>query len=204
MAARAKFDRKYYDRFYGGSRDRAAYRRDEQRLGDFVCSYLKYLGQPVRRVVDIGCGLGQWREIVAKHFPRASYLGVERSEYLCAELGWVPGSAVDFAARTPFDLVVCKDTLQYLSPRAFRAAAANLARLCRGALYTSVLTTEDWREVCDRKRTDERVYLRSGDWYRRMFGRHFVNAGGGVFLSDASPALPWELEKLSGRAFRPA
>jgi SAM-dependent methyltransferase len=200
MAARARFDRKYYDRFYGDSRARAAYHREEQRLGDFVCSYLKYFGQPVRRVVDIGCGLGQWQDIVRKHFPRASYLGVEQSEYLCAELGWAPGSAVDFAARTPFDLVICKDTLQYLSPKSFEAAAANLAKLCRGALYASVLTTEDWRAVCDRKRTDERVYLRSGNWYRRVFARHFVNAGGGVFLSEESPALPWELEKLTVRA----
>ena len=100
MATRSKFDKKYYDRFYGGSSDRAAYRRDEQRLGDFVCSYLKYLGQPVRRVVDIGCGLGQWRDIVAKHFPRASYTGVERSEHLCEKLGWIRGSAAGYETVT--------------------------------------------------------------------------------------------------------
>jgi SAM-dependent methyltransferase len=199
MATRSNFDEKYYDRFYGGSRDRAAYRRDEQRLGDFVCSYLKYLEQPVRRVVDIGCGLGQWRDIVAKHFPRASYTGVERSEYLCEKLGWIRGSAVDFAARAPFDLVICKDTLQYLSPKDFRAAAANLSKLCRGALYASILTTEDWSEVCDRNRTDDRVYLRSGNWYRRILERHFINLGGGVFVSEESQALPWELEKLALR-----
>ncbi|HUF74188.1 MAG TPA: class I SAM-dependent methyltransferase [Gammaproteobacteria bacterium] len=200
MAKRARFDKKYYERFYGGARERAAYRREEQRLGDFVCAYLKYLEQPVRHVVDIGCGLGQWREIVAKHFPRASYTGVEHSAYLCDELGWTRSSAVDFTARTPFDLVICKDTLQYLSPKDFRQAVANLAKLCRGALYASVLTTEDWDAVCDRRRTDDRVYLRTGSWYRRLFERHFVNVGGGVFLSERSPALPWELEKIGARA----
>lgn len=199
MATRAKFDEKYYDRFYGSPRDRAAYRREEERLGDFVCSYLKYLGQPVRRVVDIGCGLGQWRQIIARHFPRASYTGVEQSEYLCTKFGWVHGSAVDFESPAPFDLVICKDTLQYLSPKAFRAAAANLAALCRGVIYVSVLTTEDWKDVCDRKRTDDRVYLRTGDWYRGVLDRHFTNLGGGVFLSPQSQALPWELEKLEGR-----
>lgn len=199
MAKRARFDKRYYKRFYGGARERAAYRREEQRLGDFVCAYLKYFGQPVRRVVDIGCGLGQWREIVAKHFPRASYTGVERSDYLCDELGWTRGSAVDFTARTPFDLVICKDTLQYLSPQDFRQAVANLAKLCRGALYASVLTTEDWSAVCDRRRTDDRVYLRTGSWHRRLFERHFVNVGGGVFLSERSPAMPWELEKIGAR-----
>lgn len=197
MAIRGRFDKRYYERFYGGSRERAAYRREENRLGDFVLSYLRYLGQPVRRVVDIGCGLGQWREIVARHFPQASYTGVEHSEYLCNELGWTRGSAVDFEARVPFDLVICKDTLQYLSAPELRAAIANLANLCRGALYASVLTSEDWDEVCDRRRTDDRVHLRTGNWYRRMFARHFINVGGGVFLSEESEALPWELEKLA-------
>jgi SAM-dependent methyltransferase len=200
MAKRARFDRRYYDRFYGGPRERAAYRREEQRLGDFVCAYLRYLGQPVRRVIDIGCGLGQWREIVAKHFPWASYTGVEHSEYLCDELGWVRGSAVDFAAERPFDLVICKDTLQYLPSKAFRAAVSNLSTLCRGALYASILTTEDWRDVCDRRRTDDRVYLRSASWYRRILEPRFVNVGGGVFLSRESEAVPWELEKIGARA----
>jgi hypothetical protein len=65
MPIRKTFDRAYYSRFYGDAAARRAYRREEERLGDFVCAYLEYLGQPVRNVVDIGCGLGQWRGIVA-------------------------------------------------------------------------------------------------------------------------------------------
>lgn len=193
---RSVFDREYYERFYGDAREQRAYRRTERRLGDFVCAYLKYLGQPVRRVVDIGCGFGQWQDIVASHFPRASYTGVERSDYLCERFGWQPGTAVDFESSRPFDLVICKDTLQYLSSAEFERAADNLAGLCRGALYVSILSSEDWRDNCDRRRTDSSVHLRPAAWYRRILGRNFTNLGGGLFLSDDSPAIPWELEKL--------
>jgi SAM-dependent methyltransferase len=197
--SRDRFDEGYYERFYGGARERRAYLRDEHRLGDFVCAYLKYMEQPVRNVVDIGCGFGHWRDIIARHFPRASYTGVERSAWLCEAHGFTQGSAVDFSARTPFDLVLCKDTLQYLSDREFRAAAANLAGLCRGALFASILTQRDWDENCDRGRTDARVCLRTAAWYRKVLGRHFVNLGGGLFLSERSPSIPWELETLPAR-----
>lgn len=199
MGARKRFDKNYYTRFYGGARERRAYQRDEERLGDFLCAYLKYLEQPVRRVADIGCGLGQWRGIVAKHFPKARYAGVEVSEYLCEQHGWKRASVVDFEAREPFDLVICKDTLQYLSNKDFDTAVENLARLCRGALYASILTKEDWETRCDRRRTDRAVYLRTGEWYRKRLARHFANLGGGVFLSEHSPAIAWELEQLPAR-----
>jgi SAM-dependent methyltransferase len=196
MPVRSAFDAGYYARFYGGAREQAHYRKEEERLGHFICAYLKYLEQPVRRVLDIGCGLGQWHGIIARHFPAADYTGVERSQHLCAKYGWTRGSAVDYRGRGRFDLVICKDTLQYLAAAEFRQAAANLARLCRGALYTSILTDRDWHEVCDPQRTDPDVYRRSGDWYRRALGRHFTNLGGGLFLSERSPAIPWDLETL--------
>jgi SAM-dependent methyltransferase len=196
MAIRATFDKQYYDRFYGGTNEQRAYRRDEQRLGNFVCSYLKYLQQPVRTAVDIGCGFGQWREILVEQFPRVRYTGIEQSEFLCQKFGWTQGSAVDFASRHPFDLVICKDTLQYLSAKNFEKAVENLAALCRGALYVSILTERDWQENCDRPRTDPAVHLRPARWYRKILARHFTNLGGGLFLSERSPSIPWELETL--------
>lgn len=197
MRKRELFDKNYYDHFYGRGRERRAYQRDEDLLGDFVCAYIKYLEQPVRRVVDIGCGFGWWRDIIASHFPKASYTGIEYSEYLCEKYGWVRSSVVDFQSKYPFDLVICKDTLQYLSGKDFQVAIDNLADLCRGVLYLSVLTTEDWEENCDPDRTDANVYLRPGSWYRRILNRHFINLGGGVLLSPRSRSIPWEIEKLS-------
>ncbi len=196
MSKRSVFDKAYYDHFYGAALHKPSDTRDEAQLVDFVCAYLKYMKQPVRRVVDLGCGFGVWRDEIARHFPAAQYTGVEISEYLCGRYGWKHGSVVDFTARHPFDLVICKDTLQYLPRKECEAAIDNLARLCRGALYLGVMTTEDWDEVCDQARTDRHVYHRSASWYRRNLRRSFTNIGGGVFLSERSPALPWTLETL--------
>lgn len=193
MAKERCFDRAYYEEFYEvGAEDR----REIGRLVDFVCAYLRYLELPVRRVLDLGCGPGLWREPIRRHHPRASYTGVEVSEHLCRECGWTRGSAVDFRARRPFDLVICADVLQYLPGAAAEAAIDNLGRLCRGALYFNLLTREDWDENCDRERTNGDVHLRRAAWYRRRLRRHFVPVGGGVFVSARASTVLWELEKL--------
>ena len=148
----------------------------------------------MRRVLDVGCGFGLWRDVIGRHHPRATYTGVETSEFLCERFGWVRGSVVDFKARGAFDLVICKDVLQYLPHAAASAAIDNLATLCRGVLYFNLLTREDWEENCDQEATNGEVYLRSGDWYRRRLSRHFIPAGGGVFVSRRSRIILWELE----------
>ena len=187
------FDKRYYDRFYGARRK---WEQETALLGDFVCSYLRYMKLPVRRVLDIGCGLGMLRATVARHFPRARYHGVEVSRYLCDRFGWSYGSVIDFRSRTPYDLVFCKDVLQYLNSREAAEALDNLASLCRGALYVSVLTAEDWEENCDFSRTDPDVYKRKASWYRLKLREHFINLGGGVFLHRDAPVVAWELEAL--------
>ena len=195
--AETRFDRTYYDRFYENPGTRVVNAGDIARLGDFVCSYLTHLGQPVRAVLDIGCGLGWWRPVIARHFPKARYCGVEVSEYLCDEFGWQRGSVVDYPSKRAFDLVICQGVVQYLGHSDAKQAIQNLARLCRGTLYLEVLTLEDWRQNCDRRRTDGRVHLRTGDWYRRNLREHFVNCGGGVFASRRSGIVSYELETLS-------
>lgn len=195
MGRRYVFDRAYYERFYGHPRTRASDAREVAVLGDFVCAYLRYLEQPVRRVLDIGCGLGFWQDAIRRHYPRARYTGVEISEYLCERLGWIHGSVVDFSARVPFDLVICNDVLQYLPHAEASAAIDNLARLSRGVLYFNLLTREDWEQNCDRERTNGEVHLRSAAWYRRRLRRRFVAVGGGLFVRRGSPIVLWELEK---------
>lgn len=191
------FDEAYYRRFYAYPRLRASDRREVDALGSFVCAYLRYLGLPVRRALDMGCGFGLFRAVLARHFPKARYTGVEISEFLCREYGWTYGSVVDFRARAPFDLVLCKDVLQYLPNAAAARAVDNLAKLCRGALYFNALTREDWEENCDRDATNGDVFQRGSGWYRRRLRRHFIAVGGGVFIRRTAPVVLWELDKLA-------
>ena len=59
-----------------------------------------------------------------------------------------------------------------------------------------VLTIEDWRENCDRSRTDGDVHMRSTRWYRRRLSRWFVNIGGGVYLKRPVDVAVWSLDRL--------
>ena len=100
-------------------------------------------------------------------FPKARCTGVEYSEHLCSKNGWIRGSVIDYAARTPYDLVVCHDVLPSLDDTTAARRSRIWRRLCRGALYLGVLAAEDW-DHCDRARTDPDVFLRPAKWYRRQ------------------------------------
>jgi predicted TPR repeat methyltransferase len=180
----AVFDAAYYERFYFDQKTRVSDPQHVERLGTFVCSYLQYLRVPVHRVLDVGCGIGLWRDIVARHFPQAQFHGVEISEYLCQRYGWTQGSVVDYAAREPFDLVICQGVLAYLSPADLKRALRNLGTLTRGALYLEVVTREDYEnDIVDDALTDPRLFRHRAEAYRRGLAPQFRHAGGGVWLS---------------------
>jgi len=189
------FDAAYYERFYLDPGTRVAEPLDVEIQARFLCSYLDHLRIDVRWILDLGCGLGRLREPLLARFPRARYTGVEVSEYLCAELGWVCDSAATFRARRRFDLVICQDVLQYLDDAEAGQALENLARHCRGALFFGALTREDWEENCDRARTDGNGYLREGAWYRSRLAPSFVCAGGGVFVARRAGIVMFELDR---------
>ena len=193
---RQVFDEAYYERFYRSARTRAEAPQDSLRRAAFITSYLAHIGLPVLSVLDIGCGLGRTLAGVQTAYPMAHCTGVEVSDYLCREHGWIRGSVLDYRAEEPFDLVMCNDVLQYLGHADARAAIVNLAALCRGALYFGALTREDWEENCDRARTDGEVCLRSTRWYRRQLQRDFIPIGGGVFLRRPEAVTLWSLEKV--------
>ena len=191
----ALFDEAYYQRFYFDKKTKVVDPQHAERLGAFVCSYLRYLRVPVRRVLDVGCGIGLWRDIVARHFPQARWHGVEFSEYLCQRYGWERGSVVDFKARQPFDLVICQGVLPYLSPADLNVALDNLGRLSCGALYLEAVTREDYaRGVLDEDLTDPRIFRHRAGAFRRGLARHFHELGGGVWLSRSAEVPLFELE----------
>ncbi len=189
----AVFGPAYFRKYYLNPATRVttpAAMRDRARL---ISAILRHACIPVRSILDAGCGIGLLRKPFADAYPRARYVGLEASDYLCAKYGWTKGSVSGFTPRTASDLVVCYDVLQYLDDGEASRAIANLARLTRAALYVSALTREDWRENCDRTRTDRAVHLRSGAWYRRRLSRHFRYLGFGVWLRKGMTAILWDL-----------
>ena len=197
MTDAKRFDAGYYRRFYEKAGTCVADSSSVERLAGFVTGYLRYLQLPVRSVLDLGCGLGHWRTALKALVPRASYRGVEWSEYQCDRMGWEHGSVVDYAPGRAFVLVVCQGVLQYLDDASAARAIQNLGRLSQGALYLEALTRRDWRHNVDRALTDGDVHLRTGDWYMHRLKRKFMPLGGGLFVRRSAGVSLFELETLT-------
>jgi SAM-dependent methyltransferase len=188
------FDRDYYRRYYYDPRTAVATRAEMRARARLIAAFVGHLGLPVRRILEAGCGTGLLRAELKRLLPRAHYTALEASEYLCRRHGWRYGRIEEFRARTPFDLVICYDVLQYLDRAHAARALRNFARLTRGALYFSALTSGDLARNADRRRTDADVHLRSARWYRSRLARHFREAGLGFWLRRGAPLTLWELE----------
>jgi len=189
-----QFGPDYYRRYYYDPRTAVATRAEMRARARLIAAAVAYAGLPVRRMLDAGCGVGVLGRELRRALPRAHYTGLESSEYLCRRYGWRRGRIEDYGTRSPFDLVVCYDVLQYLQSAPAVRALANLARLTRGVLYFSALTRGDFERNCDRERTDADVQLRPAGWYRTRLERHFVEAGLGIWLRRGAPLTLWELE----------
>ncbi len=191
---RTGFGAEYFRKFYRNPKTRVVTAGEMRTRATLIATILRQAQIPVRRILDAGCGIGLLQGPFAELLPRARYTGLEFSEYLCAEYGWTHGSVADHSVATPYDLVICYDVLQYLPDREAGRAIANLARLSRAALYFSALTSEDWRDNCDRSRTDRAVHLRSGGWYRRRLRRAFRHIGFGVWVRRNVTVILWDME----------
>lgn len=188
------FDQAYYRRFYYDPRTAVTSRTEMRARARLIGAFTAHIGLPVRRILDAGCGTGLLRAPLLRALPKAAYVGLESSEYLCRRYGWRSGQVQDLRPDAPFDLLICYDVLQYLEAREAARALANFARLCRGVLYFSALTRRDWQTNCDRGRTDSQVQLRSAEWYRERLRRGFREVGAGFWLRRGAPLTVWELE----------
>jgi len=193
-SAAERFDRDYYRRYYFDARTAVASRAEMRARARLIAAMTQHAGLPVRRILEAGCGTGLLARALRTRLPRAEYVGLEASAYLCRRYGWRAGRIEEYRTREPFDLVICYDVLQYLEARQAARALANFARLCRGVLYFSALTRFDLTHNADPERTDARVHLRSARWYRQRLRRDFVEAGLGFWLRRGAPLALWELE----------
>jgi SAM-dependent methyltransferase len=193
-AKRAQFDRAYYQRYYFDPRTAVASRSEMRARARLIAAFAAHAGLPVRRILEAGCGTGLLRAELLRLLPRAHYVALESSAYLCQRYGWREGRIEQYRSRAPFDLVICYDVLQYLAATAAQRALANFGRVCRGVLYFTALTRHDYQHNCDQSRTDAGVHLRSAEWYRRRLRRQFSEVGVGFWVRRGAPLTLWELE----------
>lgn len=193
---RRTFDREFFERYYERTSSAVVSVEEMTLLARFLLAYMDYLGVAVGSVLDAGCGTGLFEQALREVRPNVRYTGVDPSPYLCEKYGWRQSSIAEFRSRTRFDLIVCRDVMQYIDGNEVRESIYNLARLCRGSLYFDVPTSDDFDAgLLDEHRTDNRIHVRSARWYRRHLDRHFVSAGGGVFIPRDSDTVVLALER---------
>ena len=75
MSTGARFDKKYYQRFYLDPRTAVTSRTEMKARAVLIAAYANHIGLPVRRMLDAGCGIGMLRAPLTRAFPRAEYTG---------------------------------------------------------------------------------------------------------------------------------
>ena len=195
MPVSERFDAAYFERFYESRKTRVYGRAQVAHLARAVRDWIAWFGGDLRAVVDVGAGTGMWRDWFRRHHPGVAYVSTDVSAYACERYGHEQRDIARWRARDKFDLVVCQGVLPYLSDADCVAAIDNLGAMTRGFLYLEAITTRDLRDVCDKTRTDHAVRPRSGAWYRRELGRHYIPVGCGLYYVKTGPLHFYELER---------
>src|ERR1700688_5116496 len=92
------FDSAYFRKYYFDAATRVTTAADMRGRAQLIAAVLGHAGISVRSILDAGCGIGLLRKPFAEALPRARYMGLEASDYLCARYPLTKGAVVDFAA----------------------------------------------------------------------------------------------------------
>ncbi len=205
MGNSKSYDRAYFDRWYREPATRVSDRGALTRKVAMVVALSEYvLGRPVRRVLDVGCGEGNWRAPLLKLRPRAHYLGLDPSDYAVQRFGQRRnihrmgfGQLAEQRFSEPFDLIICANVLQYLGADEIRRGLSGFAELLSGMAFVETYVRGD-RVDGDR----DGFRARNAGWYRKVFaeaglqqcGPHaWLSADIGDELSALElPAIPRE------------
>ncbi|MCA9589773.1 MAG: class I SAM-dependent methyltransferase [Myxococcales bacterium] len=188
------FDAEYYRRYYDSAATRVHQASEIAHLCAAVTAFAAWWKIPITSVLDVGAGVGLWRDWFAKHRPRVAYRSTEISKHACEAYGHERRDISKWRAKEQFDLVVCQGVLPYLDDDACARALENIAAMSAGLLYLEAITKRDMRDVIDNDRTDVRVYPRTGTFYKSCLKPHFVQVGAGLWCRRDGPALFYELE----------
>ncbi len=187
-----RFDDMYYARFYG--KDGA---HDEEKisyLATAVHNMCSWWGVNVSTVLDIGAGMGMWRDWYHSNYPNVDVHSIDVSEYACQTWNHEQRNIAEWTPRKKYDLTICHSVLQYLDNDAFVRAINNIAVATRHVMYLELPTKWDYENVVDETATDLQVYKRSASWYRSKMAPYFQQVGSGLWVkTDGLPM--YELEK---------
>lgn len=193
-----RYDRAYFDRWYRDPKTRvkstAAIRR-KAALALSVAEY--YLERPVRSILDVGCGEGNWFPALRSLRRGIRYTGVDASLYAVERYGKSRNirfgtfdTLEEIGLADEYDLIVCSDTLFYLPLEELKAGIASLAVRAAGVTFLELYTGED--SLIGDFPTEG---LQSADYYRRLLKKHgFLPVGSHCYLGPELRGAAMQME----------
>jgi SAM-dependent methyltransferase len=186
MRGASFYDKAYFDKWYRHPRHRVKSPGDIARQLRFIVGATEYLlERPVRGVLDVGCGEGNWLRPLRQIRRRVRYWGVDSSEYAVRRWGrrrniqlGTFGSLSALQLPSEIDLVLCCGVLMYVAPEELRAGLEAIQDRATGVCYFEVFTSED-----DATGDFTRSEMRPSRWWRRLFRETgFVSCGMHLYL----------------------
>ncbi len=165
----AEYDKAYFDKWYRHPHHRVKTPVELRRQVTFVVGMAEWvLGRPVKSVLDVGCGEGQWLPELRRIRRRVHYDGVDPSAYAVSRYGQrrrLQQGGIEHLGMLnllpAYDLVVCCGMLNYLAPQVLRAGLTQVAQRTDGVAYLELFTRADRIEGDTNWPTP-----RTGPWYR--------------------------------------
>jgi len=195
----ARYDKSYFDRWYRDPSTRVKSDTAIMRKAFLALSITEYyLERPVKTVLDVGCGEGNWLPALRSIRPKISYTGVDSSRYAVDRFGkhrnitlGTFGTLNDCGIKDSYDLVICSDTLFYLSHEELKKGVATLATRTSGVAFLELYTDRD--SLTGDFPTKG---LKSASFYRRLLRNHgFISVGSHCYLAPCMNGRAMEMEK---------
>ena len=195
-----RYDRAYFDRWYRDPKTRVKSQSGIRRKAALALSVAEYyLERPVRTVLDVGCGEGNWLPAVISLRPKIRYTGVDASTYAVDRFGKKRNIRLgsfatldEIGLKEDYDLIVCSDTLFYLPLTELEQGIASLAHRSAGVAFLELYTGED-SLIGDFPNAG----LQSASFYRKMLTRHgFLSVGSHCYLGPDMAERAMQMEHL--------
>jgi len=183
----SSFDQHYFDHWYRDPSQRVSTLARTTRKAKLTLALAEYyLERPVRTVLDVGCGEGQWQPILKKISPRIQYTGIDPSLYAIEKFGkkrnLIYGKFSDLnqlSLSKSYDLIICSDLLYYIPEPTLKSGLQFLSKRLHGIAFLEAYSSTDALEG-----DTQGMLPRTAQDYHRIFEQSgFISCGSHCYVS---------------------
>lgn len=191
------FDAAYFEKFYN-EKDNPDYRKRMQHQAAGLTNLIEFHDATPASVLEIGAGIGCWRDWYAKNRPRTKYISTDLSDFTCGkykhkQYDVTTGPYKGPGYRTRYDLVVCLDVMAYFDSQTYIKVLSTIASMVGTFLVIDALTKRDLKEVCG-EGTDWNLQGQTAAFHKKALSTHFKGLGHNLYVPRETDLFFYELE----------